>query len=101
MLQIQMASLYLTGEYKCIASDGHSSLERVFHLEVCSGEYYPYQSLPHARRAVTSTNKNLDDTVLGISAQTAVIIEAYEEKGTWGNHYLRGTYPPGSNFQMT
>ncbi|CAI8057294.1 hypothetical protein GBAR_LOCUS31230, partial [Geodia barretti] len=36
MLQIQMASLYLTGEYRCVVSDGHSSLERVFHLEVCS-----------------------------------------------------------------
>ena len=37
MLQIEMASLYLTGEYKCVVSDGLSSLERVFHLEVYSG----------------------------------------------------------------
>ncbi|CAI8031946.1 hypothetical protein GBAR_LOCUS18089, partial [Geodia barretti] len=29
-------SLYLTGEYRCVVSDGHSSIERVFHLELCS-----------------------------------------------------------------
>ena len=42
MLQIQMASMYLTGEYKCVVSDNHSSMERVFHLKVCTGECVHY-----------------------------------------------------------
>lgn len=38
MLQIQMASLSLAGEYKCVVSSNQDSFERVFHLQVCPGK---------------------------------------------------------------
>lgn len=38
MLQMEMASLSLAGEYKCVVSDNHDSLERLFYVKVCPGK---------------------------------------------------------------
>ena len=38
MLQIEMASLSLAGEYKCVVSDNQDSFERLYYVKVCPGK---------------------------------------------------------------